>query len=435
MISTVNQIPAAASLPFLGSGLAIYRQGLQDFAVKNWQELGNIFRAKLISTEYVFLAGPTANAFFSMHEQNFFTSKEVWKTFELEAQSNKLLATLDGKEHRRLRRIVKKPYSKQAIEKKWDECWAITDKFLSENENQNKPIFPMMQELVCEQIGLLALNSSALNHLQDLSTFITVILGVTTGVYPKLMLKMPPYLGAKKRVLTLAKQIVAEHRILKRQDPDVMDYFMEAMETDPDLIQEKDLLLLAIGPYIAGIDTAASSLSFILYAMTKHGVQERVKRELLALDDYSATKVQKSPILQALIAETMRKYVTAPAIPRTAKMDFEFEGYHIPEGQRLMLASGVVHYADSIYPNPNDFILDRCLPPRMEHRQKGAWVPFGIGSHTCAGAGFAMVQIAATITCLLSKWTVHTNNQLELTSGGAVFPTKKLKGGWKRDIE
>lgn len=80
MISAVNQIPTTASIPFLGSGLAIYRQGLQDFAVKNWQELGNIFRAKLIGTEYVFLVGPTANAFFSMHEQDFFTSKEVWKT-------------------------------------------------------------------------------------------------------------------------------------------------------------------------------------------------------------------------------------------------------------------------------------------------------------------------------------------------------------------
>jgi len=433
MPNTLHQIPTAKSLPLLGSGLTIYRQGLQAFALDNWHKLGQVFRAKIMTTEFVFLAGPEANMFFTKNEQEYFSPKEVWYDFAKETGTNMFLATLEGRDHVNLRKITKKPYSRQFIEKKWDYFWSITEKYLAENENQNKPIFPMMQELVCEQIGLIALNSSSVDQISNLSTFLSVLLGVTTGVYPKLALKAPNYVMAKKQVLALGRSIVEEHHTTQREDPDVLDYFIKACKTDPDLVKESDLVLNAIGPYIAGIDTAASSLAFIVYAMTHHKVQNQVKEELLQLEDFSASSVQKAAALHALVSETMRKYITAPAIPRTAKIDFEFGGYQIPKGQRLMIASGVAHFSEKFYPEPDRFILERCMPPRMEHRKAGAWVPFGLGAHTCAGAGFAKVQLAATIACMLSKWTAHTNEKLELTVGGAIYPSKKLTGGWKRD--
>ncbi|MEO1449888.1 MAG: cytochrome P450 [Bacteroidota bacterium] len=433
MSSPVAHIPSAKSLPFLGSSLSIYRQGLQAFAVEHWRKHGDVFRAKILNTEFVFLAGPEANTFFTKNELAYFSPKEVWDDFAREAETEVFLAAMEGKELRALRKITKKPYSRQYLEQKWDRLWTITDEFLTKTENQNKPIFPLMQELVCEQIGLIALNSSAVNQIKSLSAFLTTLLGVTTGVYPKLALKSPGYISAKKEVLALGKRIVDEHTGTQREEPDVLDYFMEACKTDPDLVKESDLVLSAIGPYIAGIDTAASSMAFIMYAMTHHQVQHVVKKELAEMEDFSAGNVQKAVALQALVAETMRMYVTTPAVPRMAEVDFEFGGHMIPKGQRLMIASGVAHYAEKFYPEPGRFILERCMPPRMEHRKAGAWVPFGLGSHTCAGAGFAKVQIAATIACLLSKCTVHTNEKLELEVGRAVYPGKKLVGGWRRD--
>ena len=51
----------------------------------------------------------------------------------------------------------------------------------------------------------------------------------------------------------------------------------------------------------------------------------------------------------------------------------------------------------------NRFDIDRCLPPRLEQRQPGAFAPYGFGGHTCAGAGFAEVEIMATAATLFHE--------------------------------
>src|SRR5260221_2053373 len=47
------------------------------------------------------------------------------------------------------------------------------------------------------------------------------------------------------------------------------------------------------------------------------------------------------------------------------------------------------------------FDLDRFRPPRNEHRKPGAYAPFGLGDHTCLGAGIAEVQLMTTMATLL----------------------------------
>lgn len=82
-------------------------------------------------------------------------------------------------------------------------------------------------------------------------------------------------------------------------------------------------------------------------------------------------------------------YPVAMMVPRTVVEPFSFDGYQLPAMEPVMAATGVAHFDPRLYTDPNRFDIDRCLPPRLEQRQPGAFAPYGFGAHTCAGAGIA----------------------------------------------
>jgi len=67
----------------------------------------------------------------------------------------------------------------------------------------------------------------------------------------------------------------------------------------------------------------------------------------------------------------------------------------------------VPHFLEELYPYPIQFDIDRFRVPRNEHRQRGAYAPFGLGDHTCLGAGIAEVQLIVKMAKLLSLYTMQ----------------------------
>ena len=101
--------------------------------------------------------------------------------------------------------------------------------------------------------------------------------------------------------------------------------------------------------------------------------------------------------------ETLRLYPIAPAITRTVTNAFDFGGYTIPAGERVIVATTVPHHLPECYPEPARFDIDRYLPARREHRRPGVFAPFGVGAHVCFGAGFAEVSVAATMATIVRE--------------------------------
>ena len=67
----------------------------------------------------------------------------------------------------------------------------------------------------------------------------------------------------------------------------------------------------------------------------------------------------------------------------------------------------VPHFLQELYPDPLQFDLDRFRPPRNEHRKAGAYAPFGLGDHTCLGAGIAEVQLMVTMAAMFSTFSLQ----------------------------
>ena len=101
--------------------------------------------------------------------------------------------------------------------------------------------------------------------------------------------------------------------------------------------------------------------------------------------------------------ETLRLHPVSPAVLRTTANSFEFAGHTVPAGTTVMVGTAVGHALEKYFPNPERFDIDRYTQARGEHRQRGAYAPFGAGNHRCLGSGLVPVQLGLTFATILRE--------------------------------
>ena len=128
--------------------------------------------------------------------------------------------------------------------------------------------------------------------------------------------------------------------------------------------------------------------------------------------------------LHGAAMETLRLYPVASGHRTRVAKPFTFAGYRLEPGDDALVAITVSHFLPELFPEPETFDIDRYHDPRNEHRQRGAYAPFGLGEHTCLGAGIAEVQLMVIIGTLLHAYELELDPpSYELTIVHAPTPS------------
>lgn len=398
--------PLMKGLPILGNALELSQDVLQ-FLLKGYRQHGDIFRIRALGDTYTVIAGPAANQFFAREQGQHLRSKEFWSGIDQEMQAGITLISADGPLHGELRQISKRGYSRALYEANFPDVVEITRRKLAEWPiGESRAVVPWVQSVVIEQLGQVIVGTAPGDYGQDIYNFIrTLLLVLITRQRPSLLLHLPKYKNARRRSFELAEKIIAYHKAHPPVDrePNLIDDALEAAK-EGRVLKESDLIPLALGPYIAGLDTSANTIAFMLYAIFKYpellaGVQAETQG-LFANGAPTPGDLRKADILHRTALETLRRYPTTPAVQRTVVEPFEFAGYRVDAGGRLFIGTTLVHFNEAYHPDPYHFDIDRYLAPRNEHRIPGAFAPYGMGTHTCLGAGLAEAQIMLTTACL-----------------------------------
>ena len=404
--------PLVAAAPLLGNTAEMARDPAAFF-VRCYRQYGPAFRVRVFGREQTVLAGPEAALFMGSAEgRDALRSREFWEGLVHEYGATRTLSGEDGDSHRELRKIMRRGYSRAALEGRLDEVVAITEAALDRDwrPGDRVAVLPALQLLVVEQLGTVLTGSTPTEYIGDIRRVIATILNVlVTKQRPRLLLLDPRYHRAKARVAELGGQMARGWRA----DPSgstrsaFLDDVMGANAQRPDLLPDSDLVLTLTGPYVAGLDTVANTLAATVYAVLKHpDVAERVVAEAdglfaAGIDDQTFTR--SAPAITGAVSEAMRLYPIAVAQMRTATRDFDFAGYRIVADEPLYLATSVPHFMAEFYPQPQRFDIDRYAKPRAEHLAEGAYSPFGRGPHLCLGKSLAEVQMALTIATLFHR--------------------------------
>ena len=402
-----KEIPVVPGLPLLGNGLAM-RKGLVTFLARQYRELGPIFRISAPGRRFVCIAGPEAANFLTSHGKTVFRSLEPMADFHNQMDSSRSILTMDGIDHVTTRKAQAKGYAVRVMRDRSQEAVDITrDEIGKWPVGEPFEVLPAFQNVIAEQMGHMMAGYSPQGYTHDLSTLLGGLL-LSAATVPHVM-RLPRFRRARERGRELARAVLAHKRKVgpRRTTPDFIDLMLELRDADPQLLPETNLPLTVLAPYMVGLDTTASTCSFMIYNVLKRPrLMERMTAESDALfdrDGVSAEALKRLDLSRRVAMETLRLHPVSPAVLRTTANSFEFAGHRVPAGTQVMIGTAVGHTLEEYFPDPERFDIDRYTQARGEHRQRGAYAPFGAGNHRCLGSGLVPVQLALTIATILRE--------------------------------
>ena len=324
--------------------------------------------------------------------------------------AHRVVVNMDGSEHFRIRKALSNGYSKSVILARLADATRIADDAVSAwPQGKAFSALPALRTIMTEQTSQLCTGTSALEWIDDLTYYVDRVLRLCSNSIPESLLRTPRFRRARDRANQLAMTILNAHdpELRAGMEPDLIDDLLRLHRADPQFLPENDLRWASLGPFLAGLHTAANVAGFMLHALIKDPDGQAAMRaeadQLFAGEGPTPEKLRMMDVTHRFAMETLRLHPVAPVALRDVVNSFEFAGYKIPVGSQLMVAFAVPHYCAEHYPDPMRFDIDRYLPERNEHRAPNVWAPFGLGTHRCLGNGFAEVQIALTISVVLHR--------------------------------
>lgn len=107
-------------------------------------------------------------------------------------------------------------------------------------------------------------------------------------------------------------------------------------------------------------------------------------------------RLRESPeLIPAAVQEYLRLFTPYRGFARTANRDVEIRGRAIAKDEPIALAYASANRDEEMFPDPDDFVLNR---PNI-----GRHLAFGAGPHRCAGAPLATEIIRITLEELLTR--------------------------------
>jgi cytochrome P450 len=223
-------------------------------------------------------------------------------------------------------------------------------------------------------------------------------------------------MAARRRLDRVLFTEIARRRRRGEEGEDILSLLLAATDEDGSTLTDQQVRDQVITLLFAGHDTTTSTVTFLLYELSRNPAEMAPLLE--ELDDVlggarptAAQLIGELPRLEMVMDETLRMYPPAWIGPRRAIEGYEFEGVTVPAGARVNYCSWASHHLADVFDEPFVFRPDRFAPAHKTRLAKGAYVPFGGGSRTCIGMRFGQLEIKAIAATVLQRFA------LDLQSG------------------
>jgi len=334
------------------------------------------------------------------------------------------LLTSEEPLHMRQRRLVQPGFHRQRIAAYGEIMLQFTDEMTSRWHSESPfDIHRSMLELTLRITGKCLFDSDVESEVKTISDSVTAFMGFLPLAflpYPHLLLKIPfGFIGriqkSQKKLDSLIYTMIADRRNSGIDHGDLLSMLLAGQDIEGSTggmtarqVRDECLTLL-----LAGHETTANGLSFILFLMAQHpDVQDKVFAEAssafgTASSDSRPTAAdiyERLPYCQRVVSEALRMYPPVWVTARTAAVAYAYRGLEIPIGSLLLVPQIAIHRDARWYPEPMHFDPDRFLPQAIAARPRHAYFPFGAGSRICIGENFAWMEAVLVLASVIRNW-------------------------------
>ncbi|KAL3828398.1 hypothetical protein ACJIZ3_017200 [Penstemon smallii] len=223
-------------------------------------------------------------------------------------------------------------------------------------------------------------------------------------------------LQIQKKVKILIRELVrkrvAEPDSDTQHHGDLLDHIIEDSKSTESFLNEDFIVQLMFGLLFVSSESVSTTLALAFKLISEHPL---VLEELTAEHDNILKNRENSNSTLAwneyksmtftfqVINEVLRLGNIAPGIFRRALKDIPINGYTIPSGWVIVIASSALHLNADQFEDPLQFNPWRWkeIQPSMVAK---CYMPFGSGMKQCAGAEYSRVLLAIFLHVLVTKY-------------------------------
>ena len=179
--------------------------------------------------------------------------------------------------------------------------------------------------------------------------------------------------------------------------------------------------------FAAGHETTALLLSWTWLLLMRHpehyaAVQREVD-EILGDREPTLEDLPRLGFTLQVIKEALRLYPPGYLQGRAPLHDVVVDGFALRKDEMILLSNYVLHRDAEVFPEPERFLPERFLPEAEKQRPRTAYMPFGIGPHTCIGNHFTLMEAHLLVAVMAQRV------RFELLPGQEVRPVAGLTLG------
>lgn len=203
----------------------------------------------------------------------------------------------------------------------------------------------------------------------------------------------------------MIREIIIERKNTEEKPDDLLTMLLETRyEDNGEGMHEEQLIDECLILFVAGHETSANALSWMIYLLGKHP-EEFHRLQTATLD-------QQAVLIKNVISEGLRLYPPGWVVDRISLEDDEVNGFSLPKGTVWIIYIRGMHRHPAYWKNPENFLPARWMDPSLN---KDAYMPFGAGPRMCIGEHFAMMEMQMILTEIVNQWefTLHSQNVTE----------------------
>jgi len=259
--------------------------------------------------------------------------------------------------------------------------------------------------------------------LYDYNQFMKSLRNIAYAFVPKWLFYTIPF-GGIKRIRDSSKSLDEYIRVLEKESTDKIDDRTTLLNMLIEANSDKKLSKTAIRDnilifFIAGHETTATTLQFVVYHLATHPeIQERLREEVNQVfpNAINPDGLKDLHLALNIINESLRLFPPAGILSRYTFEDQKLGDYIIPKDTNLnILGYGLQRDSDIWGEDAEIFNPDRF--DHLTKDQSNAFIPFGGGPRICIGNTFSLYEQKIFIAKLMKrfKFSLDPSSKLIVT--------------------
>lgn len=218
---------------------------------------------------------------------------------------------------------------------------------------------------------------------------------------------------AVQEFIDMARARMEQEPGLYQHPTNLLEAMIAAQKTNASAISDVELKGNVLTMLLAGEDTTAHTLGWLMYQLFRHPeVFARMRAEIDAILGEDALPERSEQLgmmryTEACISESMRMHPVAPLIGAEAINDTTVAGVAVPKKTVILLLTRVGGMQDANFTDAASFRPERWLQPAGEGNSKKVAIPFGAGPRLCPGRFLAIEEMKMALAMLAKNFDIE----------------------------